>query len=130
MRVKPLVPELGRGLGASRFVAGADHDRDPSLGQLPADFKPDPFVSAGYQRHSAFKLAHRNSPLLAVFSATSPSALTRPRAVSISGTHVPEQVKILVKRRERDLHDVFQRLSIPRRLRHELKTLQAAIEES
>jgi hypothetical protein len=38
--------------------------------------------------------------------------------------------KILVKRRERDLHDVFQRLSILRRLRHELKTLQAAIEES
>jgi hypothetical protein len=38
--------------------------------------------------------------------------------------------KILVKRRERDFHDVFQRLSVLRRLRHELKTLQAAVDES
>src|SRR5262245_56115305 len=128
MRVKPFVTELGRGLGASRFVSGADHGRDPSPGQLPADFKPDAFVGTGYQRHSAFQLAHRNSPLPTVFSAPATSALTRPRAVSISGTHVPEQVENLVERRERDLHDVFQRLSILRRLRHELKALQAAIE--
>src|SRR5215813_9429589 len=39
-------------------------------------------------------------------------------------------LKFLVERRECDLHDVFQRLAILRRLRHELKTLQAAIEIS
>src|SRR5205085_1360067 len=68
--------------------------------------------------------------ILTVLFVQSPRCLRHRKPHSYLERLFQNASKKLVQHRERDLHDILQRLAIPRRLRHQLQSLQAAIEEA